>query len=744
MRRTLSPETKPGPSPVKHTGASLSPPPLQRKKNNTGLPDDLKSGIENLSGMDMGDVKVHYNSSQPAQLHAHAYAQGNQIHVAPGQEKHLPHEAWHVVQQKQGSVSATRQLKGSININDDASLEREADVMGVRALQRVSADSHNIKKQSIGRPIAQRVIKGLEDFTIPGNIPNGWVDAYITDLAHHHSHLNEQDLRIIYKGIAGDENFPGGVQLVNKGGEHWDVTVTAPGQAPVEYRTRHDGNCAIHCASLINRLKKKEAVNPMIEYTASDKEVQDARTAIQGHYKANVQPIHIKGIIAGAIRDKNELPESGFGPALTQVIEHSGYLDASDQQAALARFAPPMRQQQQQPPGGNRGGGAAAAAAAAHDDHEEKFPHDKEKENALLKIRMQGMVTYLRKLEERLQTLPVLNLPQMGALLSHAFKLMRLNDDATRVSALMKVTGKEGMDEVLSYDVQFQLAAVITHVLEALLNSEQRAYSSKAAVYTYAHELTDAFGLLHSVAPRLGKHLPPTTIAAAVTKNAQNKSQVFLGMNAGQGPEALAYRHQFLRRHAATKGLLSLQQDVRDRTLDSGFTDSGRDEFNCAECVPVARAMQSGAKVQTDDVFPLSRHSGNEYTDIKTCPNCQHMYGLEDRSERERKRQAAQQAAAKAARDAEIEKQKKAAKDAHKDVKDKSIDMGKLKQDIQRLLKVMNFKGDMHKLMTDKFPLALWATMWVGKTDEEKMALINSKLPPPAPGGKSNKKGPGR
>ena len=37
----------------------------------------------------MDHVKVHYNSSQPAQLNALAYAQGSDIHIGPGQEKHL-------------------------------------------------------------------------------------------------------------------------------------------------------------------------------------------------------------------------------------------------------------------------------------------------------------------------------------------------------------------------------------------------------------------------------------------------------------------------------------------------------------------------------------------------------------------------------------------------------------------------------------------------------------------------------
>lgn len=108
--------------------------PLQRQPNNTGLPDNLKSGIENLSGYSMDDVKVHYNSDKPAQLQAHAYAQGTDIHVAPGQEKHVPHEAWHVVQQKEGRVQPTKQLKGTTNINDDAGLEKEADVMGAKAM----------------------------------------------------------------------------------------------------------------------------------------------------------------------------------------------------------------------------------------------------------------------------------------------------------------------------------------------------------------------------------------------------------------------------------------------------------------------------------------------------------------------------------------------------------------------------------------------------------------------------------
>jgi hypothetical protein len=100
-----------------------------RPENRTGLPDNLKAGIERLSGLAMDDVRVHYNSAKPVQLQALAYTQGTQIHVGPGQERHLPHEAWHVVQQKQSRVRPALQAKG-VAINADRGLEKEADTMG--------------------------------------------------------------------------------------------------------------------------------------------------------------------------------------------------------------------------------------------------------------------------------------------------------------------------------------------------------------------------------------------------------------------------------------------------------------------------------------------------------------------------------------------------------------------------------------------------------------------------------------
>ena len=133
---------------------------IQKKENNTGLPDKLKSGVESLSGYSMDDVRVHKNSDKPAQLNAHAYAQGTEIHLAPGQEKHLPHETWHVAQQKQGRVKPTKQMKSKVNINDDQNLEREADIMGAKAMQLKSnlLETQN-KSVSLQTPTVQRAWK---------------------------------------------------------------------------------------------------------------------------------------------------------------------------------------------------------------------------------------------------------------------------------------------------------------------------------------------------------------------------------------------------------------------------------------------------------------------------------------------------------------------------------------------------------------------------------------------------------
>lgn len=109
--------------------------PIMKKENKSGLPDNLKFGIENLSGYSKDDKEVHYNSEKPTQLQAHAYAQRTDIPVASGQKKHLFHEDRNMAQQKQRRVKPTLQMKGIVDDNDDEVLDKDADVMGAKPLQ---------------------------------------------------------------------------------------------------------------------------------------------------------------------------------------------------------------------------------------------------------------------------------------------------------------------------------------------------------------------------------------------------------------------------------------------------------------------------------------------------------------------------------------------------------------------------------------------------------------------------------
>ncbi|MFL6863056.1 MAG: DUF4157 domain-containing protein, partial [Allosphingosinicella sp.] len=109
---------------------STMPPPEPATRD--GLPTPLRSNLEALSGFSLVDVRVRANSAEPATLGALAFARGSDIHLGPGQEKHLPHEAWHVVQQKQGRVKATAQMK-EVEICEQQELEAEADRMGSEA-----------------------------------------------------------------------------------------------------------------------------------------------------------------------------------------------------------------------------------------------------------------------------------------------------------------------------------------------------------------------------------------------------------------------------------------------------------------------------------------------------------------------------------------------------------------------------------------------------------------------------------
>lgn len=158
-------------------GTFFDPPPLQLKANSNSsnnvnshtsitsgsgskLPFQLKESSEQISGISMDDVNVHYNSKEPEKFNAHAFAQGTDIHLAPGQEKHLPHETWHVVQQKQNRVIANKNINGQ-GVNADSSLEKEADVEGEKLMQFKVDDNpdSNLSRATVSNATVQRQVR---------------------------------------------------------------------------------------------------------------------------------------------------------------------------------------------------------------------------------------------------------------------------------------------------------------------------------------------------------------------------------------------------------------------------------------------------------------------------------------------------------------------------------------------------------------------------------------------------------
>ena len=136
--------------------------PVQAKSEGSGsaLPDQVRGKMEQSMNADFSDVKVHTNSKKAEQAGAHAIAQGNEVHFAGGKynpssksgQELLGHELAHVKQQQEGRVSANAQV-GNMAVNDDPSLEREADKAGAAAANGKTAP---IAGKSGGAPQAKK------------------------------------------------------------------------------------------------------------------------------------------------------------------------------------------------------------------------------------------------------------------------------------------------------------------------------------------------------------------------------------------------------------------------------------------------------------------------------------------------------------------------------------------------------------------------------------------------------------
>jgi hypothetical protein len=128
------------------------------------LPAALSAGIASLTGVDLAATKVYRSSPEPSKYNALAFASKGSIHLAAGQDKHLPHEAWHLVQQAQNRVKVDSRI-GNVGLNADQRLESEADRMGPAAFKLGHSAAGRGQRSLVGRvpgtdsqPVLQRVV----------------------------------------------------------------------------------------------------------------------------------------------------------------------------------------------------------------------------------------------------------------------------------------------------------------------------------------------------------------------------------------------------------------------------------------------------------------------------------------------------------------------------------------------------------------------------------------------------------
>lgn len=85
-------------------------------------------------------LSVHRASSLPGNIHAQAFTQFPEIHMASAAESCFTHELGHAVQQMMSPITANKHIKGNA-IQDHAFLEKEADIIGER-LKRIPIRLH--------------------------------------------------------------------------------------------------------------------------------------------------------------------------------------------------------------------------------------------------------------------------------------------------------------------------------------------------------------------------------------------------------------------------------------------------------------------------------------------------------------------------------------------------------------------------------------------------------------------------
>lgn len=324
----------------------------QDQENRTGLPDSLKAGLERLSGYSLSDIRVHYDSPKPDALQALAYTRGTEIHVGPGQEQHLAHEAWHVVQQKQGRVKPTGSLDG-IPLNEDPQLESEADTTARQIAGPFSTqgDSRRTMGQQTASPQVSGVVAGAAPSAVVQRVRNG-LSVVTTSL----NSTEEADQKAVFTAGKGQQSTP--------------VTINGT-----------------YARSLFSKLKKvaEQYLGEMkIERTSAAKPTNPKGKSNKKANTATISPNDYDALVALAIEQVKTMYhvqlQEAHQEAVTGAAPPSSVFDASENGGTpISRAEPDVRWNRiKADPAGNAGRIQDEAVAAARYilDTEDQFHED--------------------------------------------------------------------------------------------------------------------------------------------------------------------------------------------------------------------------------------------------------------------------------------------------------------------------------------------------------------------------------
>ena len=215
---------------------------VKQMKRNVALPEDFQAKMESSFGEDFSNVKINKDSKEADELNALAFTQGNSIHFKKGEfdttsskgQELIAHELSHVVQQRNKIIDTTYR-ENNYNINDNLSLEKDADADAKKAINgdlishtfskginSISSSSPNIsqKKESpiqlrrilpSGAPLAELSIDSnavLSAFeTLWARRPDNYNSSLLFDTPDHFS--DHPDLPGSIREICGGDYFRG-------------------------------------------------------------------------------------------------------------------------------------------------------------------------------------------------------------------------------------------------------------------------------------------------------------------------------------------------------------------------------------------------------------------------------------------------------------------------------------------------------------------------------------------------------